>query len=155
MKTNLTLNFWLPLFNDFNSQFFFFSAISYFCDYLIKQTIHTSKVLFQFPPMTFPKLVYLQRHNVTKARFPAWGGDSGSSRRLVPSKLSRPLRFNYPAQLTVGDGEGVGGGVTEAAELTSPLPPPTPPREPAVNPVYQGQRGGKADGRDFCIQLAT
>lgn len=132
----------------------FFAAISYFCDYLIKQTIHTSKVLC-FPPMTFPKLVYLERHNVTKACFPAWGGVSGSSGALVPSKLSRPLRFNYPAQLTVGDGEGVEGKVTEAAELTSPLPPPTPPREPAVNLVYQGQRGGKADCRDFCIQLAT
>lgn len=61
----------------------------------------------------------------------------------MSSKLSRPLRFNYPAQLTVGDGEGVGGGVTEATELTGPHPPPTLPREPAAHPVYQGQRGAK------------
>lgn len=148
MKRKLVLDFWLQLI-----ALIFFSTISCFCDYLINQTFHTSQALIQFSPVTFPKLVYLERHNVTKARLER---RLGKWQALVSSKLSRPRRFNYPRTVYCGgDGEGVGDGVTEATELTGPHPPPTLPQEPAAHPVYQGQRGGKADCWGVCIQLAT
>lgn len=102
MKRKLVLDFWLQLI-----ALIFFSTISCFCDYLINQTFHTSQALIQFSPVTFPKLVYLERHNVTKARLER---RLGKWQALVSSKLSRPRRFNYPRTAYCGGGWGGSGG---------------------------------------------